>query len=141
MKKKYPKSDLYIMGRSLGGLSAVHIAAARESAFKGLILESTFSDAVPVLEHIRIQMGSKKEEIRNYFLIKEQLKGLKLSILILHGTSDSLIPFSHGQDNYKSLISSGRNQKDVVFVPLEGAEHNNTMHHPDYFIKLMEFVK
>jgi alpha-beta hydrolase superfamily lysophospholipase len=141
MKKNYPKSQLFIMGRSLGGASAVRIAAEKGSGFKGLILESTFSDAVPVLEFLRVKMGSKKDEIRSYFSAPSYLAKTHLPVLILHGTADSLIPVSHAKANYEFLVQSRGIHPNAELVLLNEAAHNNTMFHPDYFIKLMGFVK
>jgi dipeptidyl aminopeptidase/acylaminoacyl peptidase len=58
-------------------------------------------------------------------------------VLVLHGTDDDLIPISDGQRLVDHLGKAGRNAQ---FVPLVGANHHNTAHHPDYAAQISDFL-
>ncbi len=136
---KNPSGPLFLMGRSLGGISAAAVAASESHAYKGLILESTFSDAVPVLEYLGAELGDDPEvrsAIRQFLYIPGYLEKTRFPVLILHGTKDTLIPFFHAEENIKHITLKDHS----ALVRLEGAAHNNTFFHPDYFNSVKNFI-
>jgi hypothetical protein len=103
-------------GRSLGATMAAYAATARTP--DGLILESGFANAraairdSPVLVILSL-LGTYR------FPTAEFANRTKRSALVMHGTSDSVIPFAAGRELFEAL--AGPKQ----FVALEGGDHND----------------
>ncbi len=124
--------SLFIFGRSLGGAFAAYTASRNPAA--GLILESTFTNAV--------DMADKMLPIIPGWFISSKLNtqgyvaNLKMPKLFLHGTKDTLIPFTMGRELYKAAA------EPKEFYSIVGAGHNNTFRvgGKQYFDKIKEFV-
>ena len=106
---------IVILGRSLGGAIAAHLAAERTPA--ALIVESAFtslpdlgSELYPILP-IRLMC-------RFGYDTREYLKRAGCPVLVVHSRSDHLVPFHHGQ----ALFTAAAQPKQ--FLPLEGG-HND----------------
>jgi abhydrolase domain-containing protein 17 len=99
-----------ILGRSVGSGPAVRIAASRPVA--ALILQSPFLSAFRVLTRIPILPFDK---FPNY----KEIGRVRCPVLIIHGTSDSVIPIWHGQ----KLFALANQPKQ--FLAVQGADHND----------------
>jgi fermentation-respiration switch protein FrsA (DUF1100 family) len=125
-------SSLFIFGRSLGGVFAAYTASKNPAA--GLILESTFTNAVDLADElIPILPGwfiSAELNTQGY------VANLKLPKLFIHGTRDNLIPFTMGRELYKAAA------EPKEFYAVVGAGHNNTWYigGKGYFDKIKEFI-
>ncbi len=111
---------LIVMGRSLGSASALELSAAYLSDIHGLIIESGFAQAGPLLRLLGIDpeaFGFKEEHgFRNL----DKIKFFSKPTLIIHAEYDHIIPYSDGQDLYDA---SPATQKELVKI--ETANHND----------------
>lgn len=108
-----------VMGRSLGSASALELASSYPEAFDGLIIDSGFAFALPLLRVIGINpdlLGINEEEgFRNYDKIKKFFN----PTLIIHAEHDQIIPCQEGRKLYQS---SAALVKHLVTIPQ--ADHN-----------------
>jgi len=118
-KNKY-SGPLIVMGRSLGSASAIEIAVSHKNKISGLILESGFAYAGPLLRILGIDpdaIGFKEETgFRNV----DKIKTFNKSALIIHAEQDHIIPFSEGQALYNACSAS-----DKTLLKIPGANHND----------------
>ncbi len=110
---------LIIMGRSLGSASALELASTRQDDIDGLIIDSGFAFAIPLLRIIGIdpdRLGLHEEEgFRN----SEKIKQFRKPTLIIHAEKDHIIPYS---DACTLFDSSPAEQKHMVTI--KEANHN-----------------
>ncbi len=111
---------LVVMGRSLGSASALELAFHYQDKFNGLIIESGFAYAGPLLELLGIDPISigfvEDKGFRNIHKISAFYK----PTLIIHAEYDHIIPFSDGMALYKSCPS-----KEKRFLKIPEANHND----------------
>lgn len=105
-----PPERVLLLGRSLGGASAVHVASLKPVA--GLVLESTFVSGRRMLVRWPIFPFDR-------YRSRDKLRQIRCPVLIIHGTQDSTIPFQHGQ----ILFEAANPPKQSWWV--EGAGHND----------------
>lgn len=115
-------------GRSVGGGSAVDLAARFPVA--GLILESTFTQAFRVVIPFPVFPFDK-------FRNQAKLKQIQVPVLIIHGTEDEIIPFTHGQQ----LWETANPPKSHFWV--ENGGHNDVpwVDSETYVKQLKEFAR
>ncbi len=132
-KKVAPLKDLFLFGRSLGGICAVEVASRNEAA--GLILESVFTSAKDMAGKVfpLLPIGWV---IRSRFSAIEKVPGLKLPKLFLHGTEDEIVPYKLGRKLYEAAA------QPKEFYDIEGAGHNDTYEvgGREYFAALNRFI-
>jgi fermentation-respiration switch protein FrsA (DUF1100 family) len=122
-----PPERVILYGHSLGGGPAVEAAAGHRVG--GLILRSAFTSAFRVMTQIRLLPFDK-------FVVLEKLARVTCPVLVIHGTADEMIPFSHAQKLYAAV----RGPKSRLWV--DGAGHNDLLDTAggDYWKTLREFV-
>ncbi len=124
--------SLFVFGRSLGGTFASYTVTENPAA--GLILESTFTNAVDMADRmISILPGWL---VSSEFDTVGRVSKLKIPKLFIHGTRDNIIPFTLGRELYKAAA------EPKEFYQIVGAGHNNTFQvgGKDYFDKIKEFI-
>jgi len=108
------------MGRSLGSASVLELAQHYKSEINGLIVESGFAYAGPLLRLLGVNtqaMGFKEEQgFRNI----DKIQPFDKPTLIIHAEKDHIIPFSDGQALYDAC-----NSPDKTFLKIPGANHND----------------
>jgi uncharacterized protein len=110
------------IGWSLGAAVAIDLASRLRIA--GLIALSPFT-SIDAMVHrllpswlpVSMLLSERFDNLNKIALITT------CPILIGHGTSDQLIPFSMGQ----KLANVARKRVEVTFLPVEGAEHNDIL--------------
>lgn len=107
-----PADHIIVYGRSVGGGPSTYLASHR--AIAGLILESTFTSAFRTVIPVPILPFDKFPNAR-------RLKEIQVPTLVIHGTEDTVIPFSHGEALFRLL--PGIKQ----FFPVNGAGHNDVV--------------
>jgi alpha-beta hydrolase superfamily lysophospholipase len=111
---------LILMGRSLGSASALELAFYYKAEIDGLIIESGFAHAGPLLELLGIDVeaiGFREDEgFRN----KNKIRGFDKPVLIIHAELDHIIPFSEGQTLFEACDSL-----DKTILEIPGANHND----------------
>jgi abhydrolase domain-containing protein 17 len=91
---KIPGDRLIIYGRSVGGGSAVDLAARHRVG--GLVLQSTFTSAFRVVVSFPILPFDKLTNLK-------KLRRVTVTVLVMHGTNDQTIPYHHGETLYKAI--------------------------------------
>jgi fermentation-respiration switch protein FrsA (DUF1100 family) len=113
---------LVVMGRSLGSAAALELASQYQDNLDGLIVESGFAYATPLLQLIGVNVAAlgfvEEEGFRQVDKIRQWTKPL----LIIHAERDHIIPFAEGQALYEACPSP---QKTLLKVP--GANHNDIL--------------
>jgi len=135
--KRNLRKDPWIMGRSLGSISALELAYHYQEEMKGLIIESGFPSVVRIMTHFGMpSQGMGLEKIDQECL--ERIKKIFLPTLIIHGEQDSLVPLKNAKDIYQHL---GTQEKKLLIIP--SATHNDIMlvGFKGYFNALQEFIE
>jgi fermentation-respiration switch protein FrsA (DUF1100 family) len=113
---RYPAERIAVWGESLG--TGVAVALAASQRISRLILESPFTSAADVGAKVYwflpVQLLMK-----DAFRSDERIGKITVPILILHGTADTVVPFSFGQ----KLFALANEPKRLV--RLEGGGHSN----------------
>ncbi len=130
------ESALWVMGRSLGSISALELAYHHPQRMKGVIIESGFPSVMRIMFHLGVpSVGMGLEKIDQECI--ERLRKIFLPALILHGEKDNLVPLQNAKEIYESLGSS---HKRLLVIP--SATHNDIMliGFKNYFKAIEEFV-
>jgi alpha-beta hydrolase superfamily lysophospholipase len=133
---KLPDGVIFVMGRSLGSACAIHIAHEHPERFKGVIVESGFAHAIPLLARLGLpvnMLGNIPDPIGNV----QKMQSLHLPLLVIHGERDTLIPIANGQALYDASPSVLKR-----IARIAGAGHNDLLlnDHAKYFGAIAEFI-
>jgi abhydrolase domain-containing protein 17 len=105
-----PPSRLVLYGRSVGGGPATDLAA--RLPIGGLVLESTFTSTFVVMTRVPLLPFDRFPNLHH-------IRQVHAPVLVVHGSADAAIPFSHG----RRLYEAASNPKQALWV--EGAGHND----------------
>ena len=108
------------MGRSLGSASVLELAAAYKDLIAGLIVESGFAYAGPLLTLLGIDFAALGFTEEKGFRNVDKIKNFDKPTLIIHAEFDHIIPYSDGQTLYDASPSKA---KQLLKIP--GANHND----------------
>lgn len=136
LSRRSLRSSLWVMGRSLGSISALELAYHHPHQLRGLIIESGFPSVVRIIEHLRIPtQGADLRTIDQACL--NMIERISIPSLIIHGEMDTLVPLREAEDIYRHL---GADQKELLVIPL--ATHNDISYvgFQKYFEALQTFV-
>lgn len=107
---------LVIYGESLGSAVAIQLAALHQP--DGLILEAPFtsltsraSEAVP---YFPVKLG-----LRDEWNSLGQIPNITAPLLVMHGTADTVVPFTHGEAIFAAAAASNK-----TFRRVDGLGHN-----------------
>jgi len=115
------KPHLWVMGRSLGSISALELASKHQEAIRGLIIESGFTSVVRIIKHLGLPAeGIPLEEIDQECV--NMVKGICLPVLIIHGEEDTLVPKKEAEELHRNL---GAKKKELLIIP--AADHNDIL--------------
>jgi len=109
-----------LMGRSLGSASVLELAATRKDATDGLVVESGFAFAAPLLQLLGIDLAALGFKEERGFRNIDKIQNFTKPTLIIHAEYDHIIPFSDGEALYSACPSP-----DKVFLKIPGANHND----------------
>lgn len=111
----------FVMGRSLGALSAVEVAARRPARFRGLILESGSAGVRGWQRFARPgDDPAAWDALRDGQVAK--LRAITLPLLTIHGEWDELIPLDTALEVRAEIGSA---EKDLEVIPSAG--HNDLL--------------
>jgi fermentation-respiration switch protein FrsA (DUF1100 family) len=111
---------ILLMGRSLGSASVLELAAAYKDNIDGLIVESGFAYAGPLLTLLGIDFAALGFKEEKGFRNVDKIKNFDKPTLIIHAEFDHIIPYSDGQTLYDASPSKA---KKLLKIP--GANHND----------------
>ncbi len=113
---------LVVMGRSLGSASALDLAACYPDQVSGLIVESGFAFAGPLLQLLGVDLGAIGFQEKTGFRNVDQIKSYPGPTLIIHAEHDHIIPFSDGQALYDASAA-----RDKILLKIPNANHNDIL--------------
>ena len=136
------KLDSFVIGQSLGGAVVVPVIAEKQNYnTRALILESTFSSYREIVQN---KLGSFwltwPLQYPLSYLVTDDLSPIdyiqkvKLPVLVIHGTSDRIVPF----ENIEPLLSKVQSSKELWKV--EKGRHLETFVFKDYRKKLVKYL-
>jgi len=111
---------ILLMGRSLGSASVLELAAAYKNSIDGLIVESGFAYAGPLLALLGIDFAALGFKEEKGFRNVDKIKNFDKPTLIIHAEYDHIIPYSDGQTLYDACPS-----EDKKLLKIPGANHND----------------
>ncbi|CAK9100253.1 Protein ABHD13 (Alpha/beta hydrolase domain-containing protein 13) (Abhydrolase domain-containing protein 13) [Durusdinium trenchii] len=91
---------LYLLGRSMGGIVACHLAALKADLFQGVILESTLCGSHAPGASAPEEPPQELEDGDSFVHLmasEDKIRAFTGRLLILHGELDTLIPVSHAR--------------------------------------------
>ena len=120
LKERGYTGPLMVMGRSLGSASALELAANYSDDIDGLIIESGFAFARPLLMLLGIDMEAMGIREEDGFRNRDKIAGFSRPTLIIHGEYDQLLPLSEGKALYEASTAV-----DKRLLVIKGATHND----------------
>ena len=131
------RNDLWIMGRSLGSISAIELAYRYQQAIKGIIIESGFPSVIRIMKHLGMPVQSPPLERIDQGCL-EMIEGIFIPALIIHGERDALVPLKEAKDIFQHL---GTDKKELLVIP--SANHNDIMlvGFQKYFDAIQRFIE
>ncbi|MBC3847527.1 alpha/beta hydrolase [Winogradskyella echinorum] len=121
--KHYSEKQITLYGRSLGTGIASQLASINKP--NQLILETPYYSILDVAEH-RFPMFPVKKLLKYHFPTFQYLPKTDCSVTIIHGTDDSVVPYS------SSKKLSELNLQNLNFVTVDGGNHNNLIEFEAY---------
>ena len=119
--------DIVVLGYSLGSAVAIELSVAEPTA--GLILQTPFADGRKLLRAWASKLGRVMSvvgwglsflPISCPFPTSSRLDCVSVPTLVIHGTADSIVPYSQGQEVFRRITVAGKR-----FVSVNGAGHCN----------------
>ncbi|MFH1020140.1 MAG: alpha/beta hydrolase [Pseudomonadota bacterium] len=128
---------LVVMGRSLGSVSAIELAASEE-AVAGLIVESGIARTLPLLLTLGLDVQALGIDEADGFGNLEKIARVQKPTYILHAQHDQIIPIFLAEE-LQSVC--GARSKEFQMIP--GADHNNIPARTGtlYFQAIKQFLK
>lgn len=120
---QYSENEITLYGRSLGTGIASYLASQNQP--KQLILETPYFSILDVAKH-RFPLFPVKQLLNYHFPTYQYLPYVTSPITIIHGTDDSIVPYTSG----KKLLEL--NLENLSFTTIEGGDHNNLVEFETY---------
>jgi len=121
LAKEGRTGHLVVMGRSLGSVSAIELAAT-EKAVAGLIVESGIAQTLPLLRTLGLDAQALGIAETDGFGNLEKICQVQKPTYILHAQHDQIIPIVLAEE-LQSVC--GARSKEFQMIP--GADHNNIL--------------
>jgi len=122
LSQKGFSGPLVVMGRSLGSASALELAARHRDRLAGLIIESGFAYARPLLKLLGVDVEALRFQEETGFRNVDKIRHWQKPLLIIHAEFDQIIPLAEGQALYDASQSPEKALLKVV-----GANHNDIL--------------
>ena len=120
--RQHPQAARYLFGHSLGSAIAVNLAAQVQDdpGLRGLIVEGSFPSMPEVVSHFKWGWLPVGPLITQRFDAGQRIADVKVPVLVVHGSEDSLIPQALGRALYERASAPKR------WLLVEGGSHHNT---------------
>jgi pimeloyl-ACP methyl ester carboxylesterase len=128
---------LAVMGRSLGSAPALELAAQYPAGIAGLIVESGFAYAGPLLRLLGVDVDALGFKEDMGFRNVDKIRKFTNPTLIIHAELDHIIPFADGQVLYEASPAP-----DKTLLKIPGATHNDllSMGFADYLAAIRDLM-
>jgi pimeloyl-ACP methyl ester carboxylesterase len=139
MKNNGLNDSIFVQGRSLGSACASEIGSHKPESLKGIIFESGFASIFNMMTRLfRVSSPELTPLFLQKFSNDTRLHDFDTPVLIIHGSSDWIIPLSEAHLIFQNLPD--RVEKKLVII--EGAGHNDIFYYKtEYFSALKVFIK
>ncbi|KAD3067974.1 hypothetical protein E3N88_35854 [Mikania micrantha] len=129
LKDRYgiKQEDIILYGQSVGSGPTLHLAA-RLQRLRGVVLHSAILSGIRVLYNVKMTLWF------DIFKNIDKIQKVSCPVLVIHGTSDDIVDFSHG----KRLWELAKEKYDPLWV--EGGGHCNLEAYPEYIRHLRKFI-
>ena len=117
-KKNTPPEKIILLGNSLGGGVATHLA--EKNPHRALILSKTFTSLPDVGQRLYPRMPVRLF-MRNQFPILSKLPNCRRPVILVHGQRDGLVPFDHAEQLYRAA------NEPKMFYTLPEGDHNTPL--------------
>jgi uncharacterized protein len=127
-----PIDPVILIGQSLGAAIALQ-AAASNSRVRGVVAVASFADletrvreaagrldVAPSFDWLATNAGFRVQDIS----LREAATRIRVPVLLVHGTRDTVTSFHHSQDIFNALGDKKR------FLKIDGAGHNDVLDRP-----------
>lgn len=121
------EEDVVLYGQSVGSGPTVDLAA-RLSRLRAVVLHS------PILSGLRVMYPVKRTYWFDIYKNIDKIGMVNCPVLIMHGTSDEVVDFSHG----KQLWELCKEKYEPLW--LKGGGHCNLELYPEYIKHLRKFI-
>lgn len=121
------QEDIILYGQSVGSGPTLDLAA-RLPRLKAVVLHS------PILSGLRVMYPVKHTYWFDIYKNIDKIPQVNCPVLIIHGTSDEVVDWSHG----KQLYVLCKEKYEPLW--LTGGNHNNLELHPEYITHLKKFI-
>lgn len=92
-ERKIDKSQLFLMGRSLGGAVSIYTAHRYPNLFSGVVIENTFSSMPDMVDKLFPFVGLFKDYIlKNNWPSKDLVTDINYPMLFVTGDKDEIVP-------------------------------------------------
>ncbi len=118
LAKLAPRKKRFIFGHSLGGAMATQLALKYPDA-SGLILEGSFTSVPDMIKETRWGFLPVGFLVTQRFDNIDRIDDVTVPVLVVHGTSDDIVPFAMGERLFAAAKAPKR------FLKLEGGNHHN----------------
>ncbi len=136
-KLQFNPKQIFLYGHSLGGAIAIDLAV-RHSEAAGLIVESSFTSMRQMIAYRKqFWMFPVDLLLTQRFDSIAKVRSLRIPVLFIHGTADSVVPSSMSQ----MLFAAAPQPKQLLLVP--GADHGNAgeLRPAQYFQMVQKFIR
>jgi hypothetical protein len=124
LKRKGYTGPIIVMGRSLGSAPALELAFQYKDEIDGLIIDSGFAYAGPLLGLFGIDMQALGISEEQGFRNLDKIRAFHHPTLVIHAEFDHIIPFSEGR-----LLFEASPSRYKKFLKIPGANHNDIFSH------------
>ena len=120
LKQRGFTGPFVVMSRSLGSASALELSSHYMEHIDGLIIESGFAYAGPLLRLLGVDMESLGIKEKDGFNNIDKIRTFNKPTLIIHAENDHIISYSEGQALYDACPAT-----DKRLLKIPGANHND----------------
>ena len=141
-----PGHDIFLMGKSLGSVPTIWLAAQRGVACNGVVLVSPLASGARTFCNLNGLPSAVTHWADGFFADSiERVGHIEQPVMIVHGTKDDIVPVQNAHDLYENLadlpeyIESPHRQHKLLLLP---AGHNDIeiLFGSEYVRAVLEFM-